>query len=252
MPDTWEQSVEHLYHVFSRYSLRDIRLCSHCYPEAEQNKIRELLQTPPLRKFPEINTDLGYVIWDLPYMKGQKNNYKYFLPRLLELTLTKKPRYEHIDLLARQFTYLDWRDWPTVEQETVLNVLETAWKEGVSGSLADEWGAGDIIDLLIAFDHLGGSAKALLEFWDNSSTFEAGYQLANLVYYDLHTVIDSDQRSNTRWRDSLAVKELLKHWLLRDKTSQKLEAIYLDHSDEDGSERISDAVNILSIITVKE
>jgi hypothetical protein len=243
--DNLRQVFDRLYGVFSRYSLHNFLLCTHCYSENEQKKIRTALQSQPLRKFPETRDDLSYVIWDLPYVSGQVNNYKYFLPRLLEIALAEPSSTERVTLLANQFIYLKWQQWPSDEREIVLEVLKVAWEEGVAGSLAEKWDEREIVELLIAYDVLGGASEILLKFWDTANSFEAGYQLANFIYFDLDLVIASDGRHGSIWRESPATKERLKHWLLRDEIKSKLETIYLEHPDKEG------AVNILNIITVK-
>lgn len=116
-----------LYAAFRGYPLR-LRLdtCPHCELEAAE----AALHRAPLSELTW--TDLGWYLFKAMTTFGDVDDFKHFLPRLLELYgegLAVAPW--DLDTLFGKLVYADWTTWPEVEKTAVLSFL-TSWHDALA------------------------------------------------------------------------------------------------------------------------
>jgi hypothetical protein len=137
-------AIEGLYLVFRPYGLR-LRLdaCPCCTTDADQARIH----SRPLRAL--MGDDLEHYVSKAISTWGDEDDFRHFLPRLLELTVNNDSRPWHTDLMLNKLGYAGWYRWPEAEQAAVKSFLSVRWSVGLtepvydllehSGFDADEW-----------------------------------------------------------------------------------------------------------------
>lgn len=113
---------------------------------------------------------------------GTPDDYRYHLPRILELMLSPEgrgwPGFSS-RVVASKLLLTEWRSWPTEEQDTVEGALRTYWR-GMLGGYLSEMVAWFVEDTLRRLDL---PVKEWLADWDLAASPDAVR-----VFYDL--VID--------------------------------------------------------------
>jgi len=116
-----DKEIENLYKVFSRYPLREkIVGCPHC----ELKEAESRLHTTSLREITW--EDFGVYPFKAMTTFGDVEDFKHFLPRLLELY--KKDydgsRYS-IGILLTKLNYGEWHNWQADEKNAISGFLES-------------------------------------------------------------------------------------------------------------------------------
>jgi len=118
----WREKLEHLYRVFSRYPLPEqIPGCPCCVGEEDQQK----LHSQSLRELSD--DDLGLYATKAMTTWGGVDDYRHFLPRLFELSLTTAHGYLGLDadMIGGKLGYGDFSSWPEAERRAVEELLDS-------------------------------------------------------------------------------------------------------------------------------
>ncbi|HLN63080.1 MAG TPA: hypothetical protein VK464_16200 [Symbiobacteriaceae bacterium] len=164
-----EAAIEHLYEVFAKYRPQvPIAGCPCCTPEWEQ----ERLNTIPLRELP--SDLLEFYLGKAMSTWGVESDFKYLLPRLLEVFALPA---SGLDEYFLQVKLVDagWSDWPRVEQDGVLAYFAALWPQAIS-TLTDY--PDRLLDVLVSLTEL----RPYLERWWQLQSPAALLQLARFVY----------------------------------------------------------------------
>ena len=120
-------AVERLYFVFRRYGLRaHLDGCPCCVTDEDGRRIRSrslrALSAEDLERY----ASKALTTW------GDTDDFRHFLPRLLEL-VTGSP-YDDItnEILLSKLAYARWWDWPQEEQDAIELVLWLRWNIGLT------------------------------------------------------------------------------------------------------------------------
>jgi hypothetical protein len=223
-----QEAIEHLYTVFAQYRpRRPVHGCPCCTPEYDQ----ERLNTIPLRELPPDLLDSylrnAMTTW------GTEEDFKYFLPRLLEWFAADTPRVDEYFLGVKIGKSAGWAEWLTAEREAVLAFFRALWAK-VLASQEDFWLVGDILDVLVA---LGVDPRPYLEqLWQQAACRPLAYVVNRCVQYDQRRGVM--RLGDGRWSGITP--------FLRDpRTLACLEDGYLTHSGEDWAPEVSDAADAL-------
>ncbi|MGE0327395.1 MAG: hypothetical protein AB7K71_41300 [Polyangiaceae bacterium] len=136
-------AVERLYAEFARYALRKhVEGCPCCVEQAGQ----PVLQRVPLRKLS--GDQLGLFAFKAMTTWGDVEDYKHFLPRILELSSSGEgeswPGFEWW-LIAGKLKYAKFESWPAQERGAVQWFARCLWKAMLTGEVSDQ--AEDVLDL---------------------------------------------------------------------------------------------------------
>lgn len=169
-----EDAVEDLYRVFRAPTPTGIEACPCCRDPADYRPLHQR----PLRLL--TSDDLGSYTASALLTVGSEVDVRYFLPRILELSVLEPDGYPDVEIRLAKLGLMDWRTWPSKEREP----LERFVREWLEALLArDELdvrhldalvcGAAmagfDIDGMLARIDRTPHIAQALFE--DNSASF---------------------------------------------------------------------------------
>jgi hypothetical protein len=125
--DKVRRAIEDCYAAFARYGFPNRLETSPMYGEKD---IFVELSAVPLRRLPQ--DQLGHYAATAMTTIGGVDEYKHFLPRILELALTGSGWHGLVpDLVAHKMIYGGWRSWPALEQRAVETFYSEAWKRSM-------------------------------------------------------------------------------------------------------------------------
>ena len=155
-----QKSIEGLYHTFAvKQAPASIDRCPHCMNEQEA---KDLLRQD-LASIPE--AELWSYAFDVFYTVGAVEDFRYFLPRILELVSQHAETDLDPEMVLCKLTYADWLNWPAEEQAAIERFLKAAFWALLNGP-ADQnpHEDGNLIDSwLCGLSRSGLSISAFLE-----------------------------------------------------------------------------------------
>ncbi len=195
------ETVELLYDVFSVYPLaQKVEGCP-CCVSAEDEAV---LHVRPLRRMTA--EDLRRYAFKALSTWGDENDFRHFLPRLLELAA--EPRNYDMDLeaITGKLEYAKWSQWPDQEQQAIRFYLIALWKFGLTLP-PEEVLLGEYLE---AVGQAEEDLAPYLELWQNTTTDNALNQL--VVFVDSETSLH--KRKLTNWSGRQEQMTQVVDWLL--------------------------------------
>ena len=133
------ETISSVYEAFANYRRpEDFPACECCLSDEEK---RLLLR----QKLIDLSADelMSYAA-DAFLTVGTVSDFKYFLPRILDLSVNEKFTWPDPEVVLRKLRLADWDDWPESERAPIINVLGekfTALLDDVNtdGSEISEW-----------------------------------------------------------------------------------------------------------------
>jgi len=122
-------AVEQLYRVFDRYpGLSQMEACPcGCMYSVDQASIR----AHPLREL--TSDDLDHYVSKAMTTWGDEDDYRHYLPRILELGASSEADdYTFVHIAYSKLNYANWRSWPAEEQAAITSFLTTRWSVGLT------------------------------------------------------------------------------------------------------------------------
>ncbi len=118
-----KQAIENLYETFSVYPLKPtMEACPCCVSSIEKGKIH----TKQLRTLNE--EDLERYVFKAMSTWGSVEDFKHYLPRILELLSTGDFMYD-VSLIVNKLEYGNWRNWTENERNSILEFMFVWWRE---------------------------------------------------------------------------------------------------------------------------
>lgn len=178
-------ALERVYDVFAGPPPAELAACPCCVSEAQ---IRVLLSTP-LR---EITADeLTRYASAVLLTSGDVADFRYFLPRMLEISLTERWWWPDIEVTLSKLPVAGSDNWPAAERDALMNLFEHAFDEAVEASSSnplhpdvDSWICGlglagvDLEPFLRKLED-PAAAHALLQFIRYNDQYRQHRTLAN-------------------------------------------------------------------------
>lgn len=227
MRDKFEIAKENLYSTFSKYSFKSsMEGCPCCVSSLDNST----LYSKPLRELED--EDLSRYAFKAMTTWGDVNDYKHYLPRIFELTATRKLMVETFVTLGK-LEYAKWKEWDEQEQLSIIEFLNAWWKYDVNhGNYFDQ-------EVLVELHKYMNNIKTMLNQWNldiETQGFKNFVEFIEDHYYELAGKNKSFQ--------SLSVNEvkLLKSWA--ESNIDKLESGFFKYEKKDKafSEKISNAL----------
>jgi hypothetical protein len=192
--------IDQAYAVFARYE-RPRSL--HASSVHDQAKIFRDLTSAPLRELDLAVLD-GYARSAMTTI-GDPEDYKHFLPRILELAATSGREAEDI---AGKLDYAGWRTWPAAEQAAIDDVFQAAWAKARLMHPDEEDASGWLCGIAM----LGLDLETALDGWLESMTPASALQLATFL-----TGQEDLPKGGGYWAEvDIARRRLVVDWLCGD------------------------------------
>jgi hypothetical protein len=196
-------AIENVYLAFSDVPKPDfIGACPCCIDDATLDR----LVTVSLRKVPD--EDLAPYASSAFLTAGDVDDYLYFLPRILEVTIANDIWWPGIEVTGRAIRETKPSEWPGPQREAVQSLFEAVFESFVGEEYfyrIDEWICGaaragfDVASLLRIVE---GSDGAILEFFNSNAGALNDRKLGNAFWESTdagqETILDWFMSENVR------------------------------------------------------
>lgn len=196
-----EHLINQVYALFAKYGKPyDFAACECCLSPDEKTA---LLATA-LR---ELTADqLGGYAADVFFTMGEVPDFKYFLPRILELSVNDQFLWPDPEVVARKLTLAQWLNWPAEEQTVITELLKMKFTTllddpNIDASETDKW----ICALGRCFHDPTPFLKPLLEPRHED-------KLLAFIEYN-GSLFTKKKLDNPFWQDAHDSEELVVRWL---------------------------------------
>jgi hypothetical protein len=205
-------AIEQLYHVFSSYRLVEyIDGCPYCVFDQDHVSIH----SAPLRVLSA--KDLEKYAFKAMSTWGNSQDYRHFLPRLLELQAqsTSKPTY--VETAFGKLRYAEWHTWSNKEQEAIRTYFLALWLDVLdTRSVGQDPLNTEASSYLCAFSRAGEDLKPYLTVWAESNlTFKRDHFVA-MVHWFGETIRGNGPLKGGFWEAGSSNQ--VRHWLAREET----------------------------------
>lgn len=142
----------------------------------------------PLRSL--THSDLDLYAFKAITSWGTQQDFKHFLPRLLELALDDLLAFSLPEVLLGKLQLAGWHEWPTLERQAVKAVLLALWRGELNrpGNFPDE---DRIATLLAGLAAAGESLTPYLHVWQTEKGELPTLHLARLVSFHADSIMTS-------------------------------------------------------------
>ena len=209
----FQEAIENLYAVFAIYPAPKVLDAS---PLRDPVKILRDLTSTPLRILPL--EKLQYYTSTAITTVGEVNDYKHFLPRIVELATVESLL--EPEIIAHKLQYGLWRDWPVREQDGlrqafVLATMRAEQQHPEEAPGFESW--------LRASAMLQLDVEPILQFTQRDKSLNAALQVSNIL---LTATLFEDRVEERGYWESVdeAILQLIRNWLLDESRVEELTA----------------------------
>ncbi|PKV48094.1 hypothetical protein ATE84_0082 [Aquimarina sp. MAR_2010_214] len=162
-----DKAIDNLYNVFSKYHLDVIKLRDHSCPCCvTDEEIREIVMKP-LKQLSE--NELGHFSRSAISTFGTIEDYKHFLPRILELMQYPKSDFLFDFTYFEKLNYSEWETWPIEEQNAIEDYFTVLWYSIINDKNTTDYQIDGVLDIILKYGYLD---MALSE-WSKSETLKS-------------------------------------------------------------------------------
>jgi hypothetical protein len=208
--DAVDDALERVYREFARVPCPERLQAS---PDRKGDELLKALTSSPLRDLP--GEVIGpYAGWAMTSVGGPED-YRYFLPRILEISIQDNDWLgADPENIAQHLILAPWTAWPARQRAAVLGVFDAAFAWAIDTHpkivrTAENW--------LCALAILGAPIELRLAAWRQAHSCEAALQLAWLIMNGLKNVGSAEADEGGYWKNvSAADREKIALWLCSD------------------------------------
>jgi hypothetical protein len=210
-------AVESLYQAFASYPRRAVvHGCSCCVMPEDH----ACILSKPLRRLTP--SDLQKYAFQAMSTWGDEDDFRHFLPRLLEL-LAFDDLHGCPEVVLGKLTYGKWRRWPVSEQSAIEQYLMSLWRTVLAGYPtplpADHW---DATTWLCALGRAVDDLQPFLGTWRQNRSTAGLRHLADFVRWHADGLLDARELQNAYWDDRELQMRQVVDWLITPATVQTL------------------------------
>jgi hypothetical protein len=237
MTDRLKISIEKLYDIFAKYQGLSKLEGSPLYDDLETwNK---QLRSKKLRELTD--EDLSLFAGKVILTWGDENDYRFYLPRILELTAELKTPYEIWTLYSR-LEDANWKTWNADELTAINDFTIELWNNLLTdNSEKAEW---QFKDYFHSIAYFYPNFSEILKVWESNDSFASIKHLTNYIFEERQHLFDNN------YIDSIEKNtkniEQFKTWLTSDNILKKIEQAFYDNEKSEIAERLSWVEQILT------
>jgi hypothetical protein len=230
-------SIEKLYDIFAKYQGLSKLEGSPLYDDLETwNK---QLRSKKLRELTD--EDLSLFAGKVILTWGDENDYRFYLPRILELTAELKTPYDIWTLYSR-LEDANWKTWNADEQTAINEFTIELWNNLLTdNSEKAEW---DFKEYFHSIAYFYPNFSEILKVWETNYSFASIKHLTNYIFEERQHLFDNN------YIDSIEKNtkniEQFKTWLTSDNILKKIEKAFYNNENSEIAERLSWVEQILT------
>lgn len=236
MTDRLKISIEKLYDIFAKYQGLSKLEGSPLYDDLETwNK---LLRNKKLKEL--TGEDLSLFAGKIILTWGDENDYRYYLPRILELTAELKTPYDIWTLYSR-LEDANWKTWNAEEQTAINDFTIELWNNLLNdNSEKAEW---EFKDYFHSIAYFYPDFTEILKFWETNNSFSSVKHLTNYIFEERQHLFDNNYLNSIE-KNTKNIEQF-KTWLTSDNIIKKIEKAFYDNEKNEIAERLSWVEQIL-------
>ncbi len=237
MNDRLKISIEKLYDIFAKYQGLSKLEGSPLYDDLETwNK---QLRSKKLRELTD--HDLSLFAGKVILTWGDQNDYRFYLPRILELTAELKTPYDIWTLYSR-LEDANWKTWNADEQLAIKDFTIELW----NNLLADESEKAEyeFKDYFHAIAYFYPDFSEILKVWETNNSFASIKHLTNYIFAERQHIFDNNYIDSIE-KNTKNIGQF-KTWLTSDNILNKIEKAFYDNEKKEIAERLSWVEQILA------
>jgi hypothetical protein len=222
-PTPRKRALEALYATFNRYDGIHLEGCPHCTSFEDSAALRRA----PVRR---LGGELHRYLFKAMTTWGTEEDFKHFVPRLLELYASSADAWMLCDKLA----CARWRSWPELERGAVESYLLSLWRERLAEDGPPLPGVALLETMLsLDLDLAPYDLRTKLDAWRSARSRESMRSLARFVleHGDALFWPGPSTRRPTLWQARPEIAAEVRAWLLEPATRAGLDASFLEHGD---------------------
>lgn len=226
-------AIEELYSKFSKYPFKSaIEGCPCCVSASD----KATLHSKQLRELED--EDISRYAFKAMTTWGNLDNFKHYLPRILELTAKRKLVVDTFVVLGK-LEYGKWKNWDLTEQDSINKFLITWWKYDINNNRFFD------SELLIEINKLIKNLPRLLINWNLDIGKQGFRNFVELIEYHYH---DLTHKNRTFEEFTEEEVHIFKSWI-KSNSSKLEEGFFIyEKDDKEFSERISNTLNMFERI----
>lgn len=237
MTDRLKISIEKLYDTFAKYQglsklegsplYRDLGTWK---KELRSKKLRELT-----------DEDLSRFAGKIILTWGDENDYRCYLPRILELTAELKTPYDIWTLYSR-LEDANWKTWAIEEQTAINNFTLELWNNLLNDN--SEIAESEFIDYFHTIANFYPDFSQVLKVWETNDSFAAVKHLTNYIIEKQQYLFDNKYI----YYIVVNIKQIEQFttWLTSDKIIEKIEKAFYDNEKNEFAKQLSLVEQILT------
>lgn len=167
-----QEAINNLYEVFKDYHVTKMEKCTcGCISEDQEAEV----YAKPLQKL--LGENLNFYAHKAMTTWGNENDFKHFLPRLLEVCFFDETFYKDLKHIYSKLEYAHWENWEETEQQAIIDFVKSSWKEYVnSRNNLDSFDSSGYIDFL--------SVEEMIRVWDFMNNKQALHNFVDYFCYE--------------------------------------------------------------------
>jgi hypothetical protein len=230
-------SIEKLYDIFAKYQGLSKLEGSPLYDDLETwNK---QLRSKKLRELTD--EDLSLFAGKVILTWGDENDYRFYLPRILELTAELKTPYDIWTLYSR-LEDANWKTWNADEQTAINEFTIELWNNLLTdNSEKAEW---DFKEYFHSIAYFYPNFSEILKVWETNYSFASIKHLTNYIFEERQHLFDNNYIDSIK-KNTKNIEQF-KTWLTSDNILKKIEKAFYDNEKKEIAERLSWVEQILT------
>jgi hypothetical protein len=232
-------AIDGLYRTFARYRLRPhTEGCADCVSESDH----ALIHAAPLREL--TSRHLGKYGRKALTTWGNVNDFKHFLPRLLELMVVDAEWPVEQEIVAGKLLYASWATWPAAEKDSLHQFFEAWWNRTLSAFPAEP-PIEPADTTLCAIGRAVDELAPYLNHWLERTDSKAARHLADFVIANYESLAKKQKLANPFWQERETQRNELEQWLRSGKPQQLLKVAIQQESDPELIMEFQQAIDCL-------
>lgn len=231
-----QKSIAVLYDTFAKYQSMSTLEGSSIYEDLEEWK--KELKSKNLMDLTA--TDLSRFAGKVILTWGDENDYKFYLPRILELSASYNTPYDIWTVYSR-LEDAKWKQWDRDEQEAINNFTLELWEHIVNDHHKEAlYNFKEYFHAILCYyPHI----QSVFTSWETSKSTAAIKHLSNYILEERVHIFDKNY-INSRIKNTVHIATF-KAWLTSDSIINKLENAFFDIKNKEIAAQLSWAEQII-------